>query len=43
MCHVSLVLPSYFHVIVLALINCSISQALVLLEKQRAKRAAELA
>jgi hypothetical protein len=39
--HVSLVVPSYFHVIVLALIDCSISQALALSEKQRAKRAAE--
>jgi hypothetical protein len=40
--HVSLVLASYFHVIVFALIDCSISQALALSEKQHAKRAAEL-
>jgi hypothetical protein len=38
---VSLVLPSYFHVIVLALIECSISQALALSEKHHGKRAAE--
>jgi hypothetical protein len=37
----SFVLPSYFHVFVLALIDCSISEALTLSEKQRAKRATE--
>jgi hypothetical protein len=41
--HVSFVLPSYFHVIVLILIDCSISQALTLSEKQHAKRATESA
>jgi hypothetical protein len=40
---VSFVLPSYFHVIVLALIDCSISQSLAQLEKQREKRATESA
>jgi hypothetical protein len=39
---VSFVLPSYFHAFVLALIDCSISQALALSEKQRADRAIEL-
>jgi hypothetical protein len=39
---VSFVLPSYFHAFVLALIDCSISQALALSEKQRAERAIEL-
>jgi hypothetical protein len=39
--HVSLILPSYFHVIVPALIDCSISQVLALSEEQHAKRAAE--
>jgi hypothetical protein len=39
--HVSFVSPLYFHVIVLTLIDCSISQALALLEKQCAKRATE--
>jgi hypothetical protein len=39
----SFVLPSYFHVFVLALIDCSISEALTLSEKQRAKRATESA
>jgi hypothetical protein len=34
--HVSFVLPSYFYSFVLALIDCLISQALVLSEKQRA-------
>jgi hypothetical protein len=38
---VSFVLPSYFHVIVLTLIDCSISYALALSEKQRAKRTAK--
>jgi hypothetical protein len=41
MCRVSFVLPLYFHVIVLTLIDCSISQALALSEKQHAKRATE--
>jgi hypothetical protein len=40
---VSFVLPSYIHAFVLALIDCSISLALALSEKQRAKRAIELA
>jgi hypothetical protein len=39
--HVSFVSPLYFHVIVLTLIDCSISQALALSEKQCAKRATE--
>jgi hypothetical protein len=41
LCRVSFILPSYFHVIVLALIDYSISQALALSEEQRAKRATE--
>jgi hypothetical protein len=40
---VSFFLPSYFHDFVLALIKCLISQALALLEKQRAERAIESA
>jgi hypothetical protein len=43
LCRVGFVLPSYFHVIVLALIDYSISQVLALSEKQRVKRAAESA
>jgi hypothetical protein len=39
---VSSVLPLHFYVVWLALIDCFISQALVLSEKQREKRAAEL-
>jgi hypothetical protein len=41
LCHVSFVLPSYFHTFVLALIDCSISQALALLEKQHVERVIE--
>jgi hypothetical protein len=41
LCRISFVLPSYFHAIVLVLIDCSILQALALSEKQRARRAAE--
>jgi hypothetical protein len=43
LCRVSFVLPSYFHAIVLVLTDCSISQALALLEKQRARRTTESA
>jgi hypothetical protein len=38
---VSFVLPSYFHAFVLAWIDCLISQALALSEKQRVERAIE--
>jgi hypothetical protein len=38
---ISFVLPSYFHAFVLALIDCSISRALALSEKQRVERAIE--
>jgi hypothetical protein len=41
LCHVSFVLPSYFHAFVLALIDCLISQALALSEKQHAERVIE--
>jgi hypothetical protein len=40
---VSFALTSYFHVLVLALIYCLISQALALSEKQHAERAVESA
>jgi hypothetical protein len=40
---VSFVLPSYFHAFVLTLIDCSISQALALSEKQRAEKTVESA
>jgi hypothetical protein len=35
--HVSFVLPLYFHVILLIMIDCSIAQALALTEKQHEK------
>jgi hypothetical protein len=40
-CRISFVLPSYFHTFVLALIDCSILQALALSKKQRVERAIE--
>jgi hypothetical protein len=40
---ISFILPSYFHAIVLVLIDCSISQALALSEKQRVRRTVESA
>jgi uncharacterized coiled-coil protein SlyX len=41
LCHVSFVLPSHFYVVVLVLIDYSISQALALSGKQHEKRATE--